>query len=507
MPPQDAFDPAALLVERLQAVDVATGPLADADIVVASGSLVAGFGNPTSDTDLYAVGTQEPASDMSLVVDRQGFYEDVEFHTHDGVRDAWVNLERAAAEPWSVVDIRGPLELIRRIDIGQCLKGQTAFDKLRSDFDPAVMRVATVAWACRGMWDRLARGDLEAVGPSDLGLRVDLENWLWELTFGLLGDRYPTPKWRIQRLESCRGAERFEEYTERVRTAVSLLDEDPSSSRAVAADFVGWLAERTDADTAGVLASAARSFDQTPALRPVSEIDWLRCGQGGWHAVLPRADVVWTTRRGRRPMSTDHAAAATDALTALEIVDAGGAVLFPVDRGSVASMDVGRVRHHAQFADDMAASLAEATVLVAFERDATGALEVGQDYLLRSACVSMVRSACRVLALADGVRPGGPPASAHVDQVSLAAAASSIRDAPAEDVLPSTVHFVEGELGVAWPDFFNGRMSAFALEQSRVKRLLKRIGREGAIEAVLDARSFASGASAGGEIDVSVRGQ
>lgn len=173
------------------------------DHLIASGSLVEGFGNSRSDVDLYLVrriGSSRTPTQMSLAKHR---YLDVEGVSVEALSERLARLSRDTSDPATLAATRlKELDQLYRIGIGVLMMG-------RSSDHPGLLvpvdavRRCVAAWSALRAWAAVARSTLAA--ERNL-LAAERENARLAAHLAIMsrlaevGEGYPSLKWTAEKL-------------------------------------------------------------------------------------------------------------------------------------------------------------------------------------------------------------------------------------------------------------------------------------------------------------------
>lgn len=218
-------------------------------LIVASGSVLQGFGNTTSDVDLHAVVADDRVTDFHLSFHDMGFAVDVNY-----VEDSWIDAAardalgdpgclrrpRTRAE-WKEAERR--LIQLGRFALGLPLVGDPDWSSWRQRLADSYARYAAWWWAGELLRNRTAAEIFAETAPLPACLRYcDAGLAALNLVAALAGEPYPSTKWLGPKLarsgqeELCRclgefldvpaGVEGSTAYLSRARAALAALTSD-----------------------------------------------------------------------------------------------------------------------------------------------------------------------------------------------------------------------------------------------------------------------------------------
>jgi predicted nucleotidyltransferase len=181
------------------------------DIVYISGSLIEGFGNPSSDIDVFLVTPGEPEYRGPFASVLGDFYLDLEVYTRSRMLELAERL--AALDP---ADFRAvwltpaaELDLYYRTLIGRPFHNADGFEAMLAGFRRDVVERLLAAWCglhCAASLQH-AREELDAGRPVNAALAAQaaaassLDSYL-----AAHGEAFPSLKWRFEKLARLEGA-------------------------------------------------------------------------------------------------------------------------------------------------------------------------------------------------------------------------------------------------------------------------------------------------------------
>lgn len=193
---------------------------ADDDVIFASGSLAEGFGNASSDLDLFVIQSSpwdnltQPMFPLVKIIESSSnrYYIDVEIHSLESIRSIASNINHVNIDDASEIITLAisDLDLYYRVCIGQVVHNRDGFIALREEFDKVrsaeVLRQLAQIKSI-GAW-RVALGH-RALGLSG-GLVVSVRQATeWGIDCFLAGqnEAFPSLKWRFDKLERLLGVD------------------------------------------------------------------------------------------------------------------------------------------------------------------------------------------------------------------------------------------------------------------------------------------------------------
>lgn len=218
-------------------------------LVVASGSVLQGFGNPSSDVDLYAVIDRESITDFPMNSYRDGVHFDINFLKVSwlgGQLDALRTAGKAGTllalpdrETWKVE--RRRLTQLNRLALGLALAGTEEWRGWQAELRGLWPRHLTTWWKTEAVRYRTAATVLEDIHPLQAALRHgDAYMRALSALCAEAGELYYMDKWlgsKLRRLGWHDLVERFE--------AVVDLPADAGSAVEYAGRVAGWYDEVT----------------------------------------------------------------------------------------------------------------------------------------------------------------------------------------------------------------------------------------------------------------------
>jgi hypothetical protein len=216
-------------------------------LVVASGSVLQGFGNPSSDVDLYAVVDRESITDFPMNTYRDGLHFDITFlkvSWLSGQLDALRTATKAGTllvlpdrESWKAEHRR--LTQLNRLALGLALSGRDEWRGWQAELRRLWPRQLTTWWKTEAVRYRTAATVLEDIHPLAAALRHG-DAYLRALSAlcAEAGELYFMDKWLGSKL--CRLG--WDDLVERFR-AVMALPADARGAVEYSARIAGWYAE------------------------------------------------------------------------------------------------------------------------------------------------------------------------------------------------------------------------------------------------------------------------
>jgi predicted nucleotidyltransferase len=184
------------------------------------GSLLEGFGNPTSDLDVFVVtdGTEEAAADpestdyvmddFTISVGYQGDVRtDTEVWSLNVITDIADRLSRTDLSDWNNATEIDPdwLQFAHKIQTGAAVSGEAAFGRIRAMFPPATL--CAINWArFMAAYNGTSEDAIGAIIAADAGTAMFASRAALgaatDALLAALGSTNDKPKWRFRKIQT-----------------------------------------------------------------------------------------------------------------------------------------------------------------------------------------------------------------------------------------------------------------------------------------------------------------
>ena len=181
------------------------------DIVYISGSLIEGFGNPSSDIDVFLVTAAEPEYRGPFGSVLGDFYLDLEIYSRDQLLELSVRLNALNTAEFRHVWLTplAELDLYYRTLIGEACHNRDRFEALRGTFRRDVIERLLGAWCGLRYVASLqhAREELDAGRSVNAALAGQAAAaFALDAYLAARGEAFPSLKWRFEKLARLQGA-------------------------------------------------------------------------------------------------------------------------------------------------------------------------------------------------------------------------------------------------------------------------------------------------------------
>ncbi len=201
-------------LHQMRAVDaiVETVVSSPDDIAYISGSLIEGFGNPSSDIDIFLITAGEPQYRGPFGSVLGDYYLDLEVYTRDHMGELVTRLNQIDTSDFEQVWLTplAEIDLYYRTLIGEACHNAEGFQTLRGDFRQDVVERLLATWCGLRSWASLqmAREELEAGRKTNAALTVQaaLASAV-DAYLAAHGEAFPSLKWRFEKLSRLHGRE------------------------------------------------------------------------------------------------------------------------------------------------------------------------------------------------------------------------------------------------------------------------------------------------------------
>ncbi len=200
-------------LRQMRAVDaiVQTVVSSPDDIAYISGSLMEGFGNPSSDIDIFLITAGEPDYHGPFGSVLGDYYLDLEVFTNSGMRELSSRLNaldpRDFREVW--LTPLADLDLYYRTLIGEARHNPDGFEALHSGFRHDVIERLLTSWCGLRYAASLQHGREEFSGGRSVNAALAGQAAAASALDAYLaarGEAFPSLKWRFQKLARLHGA-------------------------------------------------------------------------------------------------------------------------------------------------------------------------------------------------------------------------------------------------------------------------------------------------------------
>ena len=201
-------------LHQMRAVDaiVETVVSSPDDIAYISGSLIEGFGNPSSDIDVFLITAGEPRYRGPFGSVLGDYYLDLEVYTRDHMLDLVTRLNQTDTSDFEKVWLTplAEIDLYYRTLIGEACHNAEGFRAMQREFQPNVVERLLAAW-CGLRYSasiQMAREELEAGRKTNAALTTQsaLASAL-DAYLAAHGEAFPSLKWRFEKLSRLHGRE------------------------------------------------------------------------------------------------------------------------------------------------------------------------------------------------------------------------------------------------------------------------------------------------------------